>query len=174
MEMNEEQKKAIEKFKALPKGQSGRPPKEFGPLLKIAAAVLKDSGMTLKDIAAELGTKPETVKKALFNKAIQIKVEDLEKVRQGFAQHIAEIITKMLLAANSDEYITRLMQVKNPGLIIGLATLIDKLNVITGKPTAILETRDMVESVQKQLKELEELEAAIKQSMIKTENPKEN
>ena len=157
--LSPDQKKAVDEFKALPKNKGGRPVKEFGPLLKIAASVLKDSGLSYREIALELGTKPETVKKALLRGSdIKIDIADLNKVREGFSAHIAGIIQKMLMAANSDEYVQRLMQTKNAALIIGMATLIDKLQVLNGKPTTILETRDMAAAVDQKMKEIEELE----------------
>lgn len=171
--LNDDQKAKITAFKKLPK-KMGRPGKEFGPLVKMAASVLRDAGLSLNDIAAELKVSPNTVAKVLRDKAVKIETSDMNKVRESFATHIAQIVNKMLTAANTDEYIYNLMSAKNGSMVLGMCQLIDKLNLLTGKPTAIVETKDMVESVQKQMKDLEELEKALEQSMKLPNSPKDN
>ncbi len=174
LSLNDEQKAAVDKAKALPKGKPGRPVKEFGPVIKMAASVLRDAGLTIQEIADELHINPKTVQLALRDRTIKIETSDMNKVRDGFATHIAQIINKMLCAANTDEYVSRLQQTKNPGLVIGLATLIDKLNLLTGKATSIVETKDMVDSVQKQLAELEALQKSLEQSIVLPKTPEDN
>jgi predicted transcriptional regulator len=171
--LDEDAKAKVTAFKNLPK-RKGRPPKEFGPLVKMAASVLRDAGMSYADIAAELKVTPQTIMRALRDKAVKIETSDMNRVREGFSTHIAQIINKMLVAAHTDEYIENLKSAKNPGLVIGLATMIDKLNLLTGKPTSILETKDLADSVQRQLKDLEELEKALQQSVKLPQSPKDN
>ena len=172
--LHPDQEAKVRAFKKLPRAKTGRPGREFGPLLKMAATVLHDAGMTITDIAAELRISTKTVQKALLNKSVKIETSDMNKVREGFATNIAQIINKMLMAANTDEYVRNLMSAKNQAMVMGIAVLIDKLNLLTGKPTSIIETKDMVESVQKQLKDLEELEQALKKHIALPQEPKEN
>ncbi len=172
--LNDEQRKKVNEFKSLPKPKGGRPPKEYGKLLMIAARVLKDAGMTKADIAKELKVNVKSVTNMLRDAPRAVDIKDLNKVREEFSAHIAGIINKMLMAANTDEYIYNLQSTKNQGLVIALATLIDKMNLLTGKPTAILETKDLAESVQKQMREIEELERALKEPIINPPSAQSN
>lgn len=171
--LNEEQKKVINEFKQLPK-KMGRPPKEFGPLLKLAAAVLRDAGMSNKDIALELKVSPITVAKIFKDKTIEIDVKDLDKVREGFTAHVAGIVSKLLTAANSEEYVAKLGSVKNPSLIIAITQMLGALNNLTGKPSSIVEVRDAASDVQKKIREIEDLQQALRQNTNHTDNPKTN
>jgi hypothetical protein len=171
--LTDDQQKIVNDFKQLPK-KKGRPPKEFGPLLKMAAAVLKDAGLSNADIAAELNISPATAAKIFRDKSIEIDVKDLEKVREGFSNNVAGIVAKMLSAANTEEYVEKLKSVKNPSLIIAITQMINTLNTLTGKPNAIFEVRDAAADISKKIREIEELEATIQKSMIKSEDPKAN
>ncbi len=177
--LNDDQKKQVQEFKdyneqlRIKRAKGGKPPKEFGPLLKIAAMVLKDAGMSVTAIAQELKVHPTTAAKILRDKDIKIETKDLDKVREGFANNIAEIVSKMLSTANSSEYIYQLSRSRNPGLIQAISQLIEKLNLLTGKPSGIMEIRDVAKSALDKLAELENLEQALEQS-LQNKDPKAN
>lgn len=179
-ELNPDQKKIVDDFKtyneqrrASGKPLGGRPDKEFGQLLKIAGLVLKDAGYSIKSIAKELKVHPATAAKMLRDKDVKVETKDLDKVREQFANHIAEIVLKMLSTANSSEYIYQLSRSKNPGLVQALSLLIEKLNLLTGKPSNVLEVRDVVGNALDKLKELEDLEATLTKA-IQNKSPKSN
>ena len=163
----------VNKAKALPK-KAGRPEKSFGPVIKAAALVLKDTGLTQAEIAAELGVSPATVNKMLRDKSIKIEKADLNNIREDYSQTINQIVLKMLNTANTQDYIDQLAQSKNPGLIQGLGLLIEKLNLLQGKPSAIMEVRDTAKLVESKMQELIDLEQALRAITPLPESPKEN
>lgn len=173
--LNEEQAKTVSEFKRVrSEKKAGRPPKEFGLLLKLAATVLKEAGkLSNGDIAAELNVSPATVAKILKDSDLKLDVEDLDKTRELFAQKTAQIVFK-LLNATDDVYIQRLAAAKNTGLVQAITAAVNVMNQLSGKPTSIVEVRDAAADVAMKLKEVEELEAALQQSMIKGDSPEAN
>lgn len=171
--LNDDQLAKINEFKKLPP-RRGRPGKEFGPLLKIAAFILRDAGLSIKEIADELKVNPETAKKIFKDKEIKLETADMDKVRETFATNIAEIVNKMLVVANTNEYVHNLASSRNPGLIEAISKMIEKLNLLTGKPSNVLEVRDTAKFVQDKLQELENLEKALEQSIVLPDSPKDN
>ena len=135
----------------------GRPKKVKNDTPSLVAATIKamkDAGYSLADIALNLGKTEEEVKMALKNHK-SIDPKDLEKVKEHFSGSIATIIQKILVRAGEDDFVKNL---KGSQLPIALGTLIDKLNILTGKPTQITETRNIAEDVANKLAELEHLE----------------
>lgn len=178
-DLNDEQKQQIKDFKEFnekvraekPKG--GKRPKEFSNLLKMAAMVMRDAGFSINAISQELKVHPATAAKILRDKSVKVETKDLDKVREQFSTHIAEIILKMLSTANSSEYIYNLSRSKNPGLIQALSALIEKLQLLQGKPSGIMEVRDVAKSANEKLKELEDLEQTLQQA-LQNKDPKAN
>lgn len=173
MSLKPEDRELVDRAKALPK-QAGRPPKEFGPVIKAAATVLHASGLTKKEIALELGVSPITVGKMLSPKEKSVSKEDLAEIRKSFSGDMAAIVKKMLTAANTDDYIRQLAKSRNPGLIDALTKLVEKIQLLEGKPSSITEVRDTAKFVEDKLKELEDLETSLKQSIALPEDPKAN
>lgn len=165
--LNEEQQKAVDEFKKIRETKKkGRPPKEFGPLLKIAATILKETQkLTNEDIAAELKVSPATVAKMLRDTSVHIDTADMDRVRETFASDIAQIVKKMLVATENDMYINRLASAKNTGLVQATTGLINAMSQLSGKPTSIVEVRDAAAEVAAKIKEIETLEAELKKSM---------
>ena len=112
-ENNPEWKAAVEKAKNFPK-KSGRPAREFGPIVTIACKVLHDAGLSMSAIAEELKVNPATVAKVLKRRNIaEIDPSDLKKVKDQFSDRIIQIVNKMLLSADSHQYIENLASSKN-------------------------------------------------------------
>ncbi len=171
--LDPQKQELVDKAKALPK-KAGRPSKDFGPVVKAAAVVLHDAGLTMSDIARELNISPATAAKMIRAKDERVTQENLSDVRKRFSTDIAEIVAKMLTAANSDEYVKQLAKSRNPGLIEALSKLIEKLNLLEGKSTSIMEIRDTAKLVEDKMQELEDFEAALRNSIVIPENPKDN
>lgn len=172
-ELNAEQRAKVDQFKALPK-KKGRPPKEFGPLLKAAATVLRESGMSLEDIATELHIGHRTAARMFSDTTVKVDSADMVKIRESFSQNITEIINKMLTAANSDDYVDNLAKSRNPGLVEAISKLIEKLQLLQGKPSNIMEVRDTAKLIEEKVNELKQIEEALQNSLIVPEDPKAN
>lgn len=173
MALDPKDQEMVDRAKALPKA-AGRPPKEFGPVIKAAASVLHASGLTKQEIARELGVSPITVGKMLSPKEKSVSRENLDEVRKEFSTDIATIVKKMLTAINTDDYIRQLAKSKNPGLVEATTKLIEKLQLLEGKPSNITEVRDTAKIVEQSLKELEDLEQALRAGIALPEDPKAN
>jgi transcriptional regulator with XRE-family HTH domain len=173
MALDPKDQEAVDKAKALPKA-AGRPPKEFGPVIKAAACALHASGLTKAEIARELNVSPITVGKMLSKKDQTVSKETLEATRAGFSAEMAGIVKKMLTAASSDDYIAQLAKSRNPGLITAMAQLVDKIQLLEGKPSSITEVRDTARIVEASMKELEDMEVALRQSIALPKDPKAN
>lgn len=172
-DLNEEQREAVDKAKAFPR-KTGRPAKEFSVIIKTAAIILKESGMSKADIARELGVHVLTVGKMLRGGGPTINPQDLEKTRDAFKGRIAEIVNKMLNAANTDEYVYNLSTSKNPGLIQAISALLEKLQLLDNKPGNISEVRETAKQLEDKLKELDGMEEELLRVMGKPKDPTEN
>lgn len=148
----------------------GRPAKDMPAIIKAAAKALKQAGMTNKEIAAQLKLTEANVAHMLLGSG-SVKAEDLDAVKGQFALEMASIVMKLLLKANTEEFVDR---INGAQLITGAAILVDKINLITGKPTQITETKGIVENAAGQLKKLEDLRQALEQSLKLPEEPKTN
>lgn len=148
----------------------GRPTKDTPVIIKAAAKALKQAGMTNKEIALQLNLKEAAIQSLLLGSG-SVKPEDLEKVKTEFAGQMAGIVMKLLMKADSDEFVER---INGAQLITGVAILVDKINLITGKPTQITETKSVVEQAANQLKQLEDLEASLMQSLKLPVTPQVN
>lgn len=173
MNLNPKDQDLVQRAKDLPK-KAGRPEKSFGPVIKAAAMALHSAGLTKAEIARELGVSPITVGKMLSKKDQTVSKETLAATRAGYSSQIATIVNKMLTAANSDDYIKHLAQSRNPGLIEAISKLIEKLQLLEGKPSSITEVRDTAKIVEEKMKELDDLEAALRQSIELPKDPKAN
>ena len=173
-EENPEWKAAVDKAKNFPR-KTGRPAKEFGPVISIACKVLHDAGLSMADIASELKVNPATVAKILKRRNIaDIDSSDMAKVKEQFSSNIVNIVNKMLLSADTHGYVENLAQSRNPGLIQAISILIEKLNLLQGKPTNILDVRDTAKMVDDKMKEITDLEEALRKSITLSEDPKAN
>lgn len=152
------------------KRKAGRPPADFPAIIKAAAKALRQAGMTNKEIASQLNLTEAKVSQVLLG-GRAVRPDELEAVKANFALEMASIVMKLLAKANTEEFIERL---NGSQLTTGLGILIDKINLITGKPTQITETKGVIENAAGQLQKLEDLQKALEQSMKVPENPKEN
>lgn len=167
-------KAAVEKAKNFPR-KAGRPEAGFGPVITAAVLVMRDAGLSQLAISKELKINPATVAKIYKRRnSSNLNPKDLAQVKEKFSEHIVNIVDKMLLSADTHQYVENLATSKNPGLIQALSILIEKLHLLQGKPTNIVDIRDTAKLVEDKMKELTDLEAALQKAIIMPDEPKVN
>lgn len=167
-------RETVEKAKNFPR-KAGRPEQGFGPVITAAVLVMRDAGLSQLAIAKELKINPATVAKIYRRRSTSnLNPSDMVKVKEKFSEHIVHIVDKMLLSADTHQYVENLATSKNPGLIQALSILIEKLHLLQGKPTNIVDIRDTAKLVEDKLKEITDLEAALTKAIVMPENPKTN
>jgi hypothetical protein len=141
--------------------KKGRPAKDMPAIIKAAAKALKQAGMSNKEIGMQLNL-PEGKIQSMLMGSWAVKPEELESLKTQFAAQLAQIVMALLTRANTPEFIESL---RGKEVVLSSAILIDKLQLMTGKATQITETKSVVEDAAQKLKQLEDLEKALKDSI---------
>lgn len=137
--------------------------KPFSKVQQMRAIALNAAGWTVDKIGDDLGLTEEVVKLMLAGKSI-IDPKEIDKAKEEFAKDLTGLISKLLKAANQDDYVAELKK-KGRDLAIVLGVTVDKLQLLTGKPTQITDTNNTLADAEKKLKELQELEEALKKAI---------
>lgn len=159
--------------KAAPKGK-----KKMGPIAVALMKAAKDSGLSYAEVAAEMKklgnlspAEMETVVRSEKNAVVD---GDFDKTRAAFAEEIAEVVSHLLRAANTRDYADMLAHTKTPALTLAIAQMVDKMNVLTGKPTDIIGTQGVTEEIYKKIKELTDLKKLLNQGVIPAPDNRES
>lgn len=179
----EEQKKQLpltpEELKEFTKRPSGRPSKDsqVSPQLKAVIVAMFKSGAKPEVIVSDLGIPMDKVKTALRD-IKNISASDLENARVEFASEISNIVHRMLNAAQTEDLPEKLAKTAhNSTFATTLGVLIDKINVLTGNATQIIETQQNVKKVNDSLAQIEAQRKellALRASLNGTDNPTAN
>jgi predicted transcriptional regulator len=137
--------------------------REYSKPQQIRAIVLNESGATVDEISLDLGLDEKIVKKMLAGKSI-VDPKDVEKSKEEFCKDLTGLIYKLLKHANKEEYVKKLAE-KGRDLAIVMGVAVDKLQLLTGKPTQITNTNDVLADAEKKLKELSELEEKLNKAI---------
>lgn len=130
---------------------------------------MNESGATVTEIATDLEMSEEVVKKMLAGKSI-VDPADIDNAKTEFTKDLTGLIYKLLKHANKEDYVKKLAE-KGRDLAIVLGVAVDKLQLLTGKPTVITDANTALAEAQKKLKELSELERQLNEAIPKsTEN----
>lgn len=99
---------------------------------------------------------------------------DSDAARKALADKLLSIAVKLAGAADTEYFARLLANTKTPALTTALGTVIDKMQVLTGKPTEILETRETISEVQQELARIRAEREALQQALngnLKDESP---
>lgn len=137
------------------------------------AIVLNESGMTVQEIAEDLQLDEKVVKKMLAGKSI-VDPKDIDKAKEEFCKDLTGLLYKLLKKANKDEFVEALAAKSGKDLAVVMGIAVEKLQLLTGKPTAITDTNSTLVQAEKKLKELEDLEKALSESLKLSKKPEDN
>lgn len=139
---------------------------DMAPVTHAIVKAAKQMGLSeqqISDLFAEANVSQASVHKILQQRGKKAALPaDVDKVREEFAKTASEILHKLMLSANSEEYAEMLAKVRTDALPRAINTIAQTFNSMSGKPTEVIEIRDATEKVFAKLRELDELEKQLK------------